>query len=298
VVYLVARHRPGARTIAIIGALLVAGALVGALTGSYDVLIQHRARAHGWAQGGNLMARTVVLAGFMALCGVFAVNSRWRWLYLLGPVFALYALYLTGTRGVFIAVPVLGVIALWALMRELRASRRWYFAGGAVVVVAIGLVALVSKRFSALGSLLEHVAVNSSTVTDGGTAARLRMWGVGIRVFWKSPWIGSGWANFKSASLPDKIYFFHNDFLDMAVAAGVVGIIAWIATIAAPLVGVVLMPRDRFANLRLYCALILSASLFIFGLTDMTLGYDLPTTLHAFLTAIVLGAFREPEPAR
>jgi hypothetical protein len=58
------------------------------------------------------------------------------------------------------------------------------------------------------------------------------------------------------------------------------------------------MPRDRFANLRLYCALILSASLFIFGLTDMTLGYDLPTTLHAFLTAIVLGAFREPEPAR
>jgi hypothetical protein len=92
VVYLVARRRPGARTIAIIGALLVAGALVGALTGSYDVLIQHRARAHGWAQGGNLMARTVVLAGFMALCGVFAVNSRWRWLYLLGPVFARYAL--------------------------------------------------------------------------------------------------------------------------------------------------------------------------------------------------------------
>jgi hypothetical protein len=47
---------------------------------------------------------------------------------------------------------------------------------------------------------------------------------------------------------------------------------------------------------RLYCALILSTSLFIFGLTDMTLGYDLPTTLYAFLTGIVLGAFREPTP--
>jgi hypothetical protein len=47
---------------------------------------------------------------------------------------------------------------------------------------------------------------------------------------------------------------------------------------------------------RLYCALVLSVSFFIFGLTDMTFGYDLPTTLHAFLTAIVLGAFREPEP--
>ena len=36
------------------------------------------------------------------------------------------------------------------------------------------------------------------------------------------------------------------------------------------------------------------ASLFVFGLTDMTLGYDLPTTLYAFMTALVLGAFREP----
>jgi hypothetical protein len=81
----------------------------------------------------------------------------------------------------------------------------------------------------------------------------------------------------------------------MAVAAGVVGIACWLAIIAAPLVGVLVMPRDRLHVLRLYCALILSTSLFIFGLTDMTLGYDLPTTLYAFLTALVLGAFREPE---
>jgi hypothetical protein len=27
----------------------------------------------------------------------------------------------------------------------------------------------------------------------------------------------------------------------------------------------------------------------------MTFGYDLPTTLHAVLTAILLGAFREPD---
>ena len=43
--------------------------------------------------------------------------------------------------------------------------------------------------------------------------------------------------------------------------------------------------------------LLLSLSFLIFGLTDMTFGYDLPTTLHAVLTAIVLGAFREPEPS-
>jgi len=89
---------------------------------------------------------------------------------------------------------------------------------------------------------------------------------------------------------------YHNDFSNASVAAGVVGIIAWLATLIAPVVGVLAMPTDRFAPLRLYCALLLSLSFFIFGLTDMTFGYDLPTTLHAFLTAIVLGAFREPDP--
>jgi len=89
---------------------------------------------------------------------------------------------------------------------------------------------------------------------------------------------------------------YHNDFFNSAVAAGIVGIVAWLATMLAPIVGVLAMPRDRFAGTRLYCALLLSLSFFIFGLTDMTFGYDLPTTLHAFLTAIVLGAFREPGP--
>ena len=39
----------------------------------------------------------------------------------------------------------------------------------------------------------------------------------------------------------------------------------------------------------LYGALVLSISFFVFGLTDMTLGYDLTTTLYAFLTALLLG---------
>ena len=81
------------------------------------------------------------------------------------------------------------------------------------------------------------------------------------------------------------------------MAAGVVGIVSWLMVLAAPLVGVAVMPKDRFSTLRLYCALILSVSFFIFGLTDLTFGYDLPTTLYAFMTAVVLGAFREKPPA-
>ena len=92
VAYLLAWRRPGARTIAIIAALFALGAFVGAITASYDVFVQHFQRAIGWGSGGNLMARSVVPLGFMALSGVFAVRSPWRWLYLWALPWALRAL--------------------------------------------------------------------------------------------------------------------------------------------------------------------------------------------------------------
>ena len=295
-IYLLALRRPGSRTIAIIAALCALGAVVGVLVGGYDVFIQHKERAIGWGAGGNLMARAVVPLGFMALGGVLALRSNWRWLFLFGTAASLYALYLSGTRGVFIAVPVLGLLFLWALMRQMQAKRIWYLAGVTGLVVAVGVVAIVSPRFVGIASLLEQVFVDPAAVPDPATAQRIAMWHAGWAALLRSPLIGHGWAHLADAAKPLVLSMYHNDFFNSAVAAGIVGIVAWLATLLAPIVGVLAMPRDRFAGVRLYSALLLSVSLFIFGLTDMTFGYDLPTTLHAFLTAIVLGAFREPEP--
>jgi len=297
VVYLLALRRPGARTIAALCILFALGAVVGALTGSYDVFIQHKDRAVGWVSGGNLMARSVVPLGFMAIAGLLALRTPWRWLYLIGPAASLYALYLTGTRGVFVAVPILALTFLWALLREFEAKRIWYVAGlGGAIAVSV-IVAVASPRFWGVLTLLQQVLFDREAISDLATSQRLYMLEAGWVTFLKSPWIGFGWANFTEAAKPYGIFFFHNDFFDAAVAAGVVGISAWLATLFAPIVGVFFVPKDRYANTRLYCAVLLIVSFFIFGLTDMEFGYDLPTTLHAFFTAIVLGAFREREAA-
>lgn len=297
VAYLLAWRRPGARTIAIISGLFVVGALVGAMTASYDVFVQHFQRAIGWGSGGNLMARSVVPLGFMALSGIFAVRSPWRWLYLLGPAFGLYALVLTQTRGVFIAVPVLAPIFIWAVMREFRASRWWYLAGVGVLLIAVAFVGYHSPRLLTAASIVEQINAEPNQVYDSGTYQRLIMWHAGWHAFLQHPLIGWGWARLSEAALPTVLSMYHNDFVNMAVAAGVAGIVSLLLVLAAPLVGVALMPKDRFSTLRLYCALILGVSFFIFGLTDLTFGYDLPTTLYAFMTAVVLGAFREKDPA-
>jgi len=296
VVYLLAMKRPGGRVIMIIAVLVAIGAVVGALVGSYDVFIQHKERAIGWGSGGNLMARTVVLLGFMGLIGVLAARSYWRWLLLIGTAASLYALYLTSTRGVFVAVPVLGLLFVVALMRELKAKRVWYAVGLGALVLAVAAVAVVSPRFLGVASLIEQTVFNQSAIPDPSTTQRIVMWQAGWSALLRAPLIGHGWAHLSDAAKPVQLSMYHNDFFNAAVSAGVVGIVAWLATLLAPIVGVLVMPPDRLSNLRLYCALLLSVSFFIFGLTDMTFGYDLPTTLHAFLTAIVLGAFRERDP--
>src|SRR5690606_3858330 len=95
----------------------------------------------------------------------------------------------------------------------------------------------------------------------------------------------------------DRFFQFHNDLVNFAVAGGVVGIICWLLLLAAPLLGTLTRARDSLARARLYCCLVLTLGYAVFGLTDMTIGYDLPTTLYCFLTVAILALFRrEPSP--
>ena len=149
-------------------------------------------------------------------------------------------------------------------------------------------------------------AVSSIGDVFGGTASadvatyeRQILLAAGWTSFLSSPWIGYGWANLSYAAaaadpahlgqLAGQVFMFHNDALDFAVAAGVFGIAVYLALLAAPIVGALAAPRDSLRTVRVYGALVLSISFFVFGLTDMTLGYDVTTTLYAFLTALLLG---------
>jgi O-antigen ligase len=306
-VYLVAlRVDRGVAAIMTISVLCLAGTAAAVLVAANDLFVRGLAYVYGFNMGPHVVARIALLLGFLSLMGLFVTRSRWRFLLYLGPLAGLVVVYLSGTRGAVPSVPVLGIV----LAGSLYADRRGRLEFGILVALsAVAFVALAisSSRLASIGPVAAEL-LSSGATSDASTNLRLGMLSAAWQLVLASPLIGHGWANFAAVAYPilqtgvaggpaDPFFQFHNDLANFAVAAGSIGVLCWIALLAAPVVGAIASPRDALFPTRLYCCLILSSWAFASGLTDFTLGYDLPTTLYAFLTAIVLGAFREPQPA-
>lgn len=306
-VFLVARPVEDARqaimTIAILG---LAGTLVGLLNVVNEIVLLYSPRMPARFMGPNTLSRLVLIFAFMGVAGMFVTTSRFRYLFLIGPIAAAVVTHFTGTRGMVPAIPILSVLAavmLYLTTREKLAPILLALIG----VVMTGALLLFSARLATLiGTIPDDPG--GAGYAAASVNQRWEMLVGAYQLFLQSPLIGHGWANFAPKAYPiignlvwggpsDPFFQFHADAANFAVSGGVVGLACLAALLLAPLVGVLASPRDGLFRLRLYCCLLLSAWAAGSGLTDMTLGYDLPTVIYAFLTAIVLGAFRERAPA-
>ena len=275
-----------------------------------DVFLLRLPRAVGFIAGGNLLGRVSIMLGAISLAGPLLEQSARRYWYIGGFIAAFAAAFLTGSRGAAIALPALVAIFSGFLV-TLPGARRPYvqiavmLAGMAATALLLSTAMGVARYDGIFGTALE--AVRGAGVSDAAAVERLKMYAVALSAFQASPWVGYGWANLGTAAAPfmdmslyggpaSSSFQYHSDLANFAVAAGVVGIGCWLALLAAPLAGALAGPRGPLFRVRLYCGAQLSIGCATLGLTDITLGYDLTTTLYAFLAAVVLAAFRD-EPA-
>lgn len=308
-IFLMARRHAGVRAGLLLARLCLAGAIVALVATGWDALVNHSSRAMGLVGNPNVVPRMALPLGFVALVGIWLDTGRRRWLYLLGPAAAVIATYFSGSRGGALAIPVMGLVVLVFLWRD-RPTRR--LAIGGLVATALALLGLSLVSGGALlgrfAGILDITWTSFTTGSFGGDFAvqeRLNMYAAGWQGFQMRPWIGWGWAHLGDVvAMIDPANFakeagtgfmYHNDWINFAVAAGIVGLACLVVLLAAPVIGALASPRDRHFPIRLYGALVLSLGFLVFGLTDSTLGYDAPTTLYAYLTALLLGAVVEPK---
>jgi O-antigen ligase len=289
-------------TITTVAVLCLGGAFAAALLTVGEVIVLENRLVRGIGMGPRVIARVALVLAFMALAAVFVLRSRWRLVLYAAPILALLVVYLSGTRGAALAIPVIGVIHVAFLLADPRERRHGLLIGG-LALASLLLLGLGSGRLAGIVAVALDL-LTGTPPADGSVDLRVSMLKTAWTLFLEKPGLGHGWGNFAEVAHPllgnavrgglsDRLFQFHSDSANFAVSAGIVGLICWAALLLAPLAGVLATPRDAFFRVRLYCCLQLSASYFALGLTDLTLGYDLPTTLYAFLTAIVLGAFRE-----
>lgn len=279
--------------------LCTIGACVTGIVAVNDIVVRGMSRTMGIAMGINSVPRFALTLGFIGLAGLFLTRSRWRLLFYAGPVASIATTFLTGSRGGVIAIPVMLGIAM--LFVGLNQSTRRHLVVPLLAMPALVLAVLFSAdRFADLPRIVADV-LTAGTSADGSTNERMAMLAAAFGAFFDAPWIGYGWANFSHAAAShgiatadgDRFFQFHNDLANFAVAGGIVGILAWLSLLATPLLGHMAVAADRLASARLYCCLVLVLGYAVFGLTDMTIGYDLTTTLYCFLTVAVLALFRE-----
>jgi O-antigen ligase len=284
-------------------AVLALGAALAALllTVGELIVLGHR-NVTGVALGPRVLARLALVFGYMALAALPLLRSRFRFLLYLAPLAALAVVFLSGTRGAAVAVPLIVLIHVAWVAIVLREPSHALLVGLLSVPVQ-ALLFLGSPRFAGLGGILSD-AVQGGQLRETSAETRRQMLEAAIVLLRERPLAGHGWGNFVEAASPrfahlvdsgggERLFQFHNDLANFAVAAGIPGVLAWAALLLAPVAGLLVTARDSYFAIRAYCCLQLSASYLVFGLTDLTLGYDLPTTLYAFLAAIVLGAFRQ-----
>ncbi|HEY4203139.1 MAG TPA: O-antigen ligase family protein [Devosiaceae bacterium] len=279
------------------------GTVLASLLASYQVFVAGAERAAGRGSDPIWSAEAAVLLGFVALLGFSRFRGVARIPFLVAPAIGIFVAILSGSRGPLFAVPLL-VIA-YVIFDTIHWLRNLIL-GLVAAAIFIGAILLVvpdtNKRFESLVKSLPEVA-DGGSVVDQSISQRRLMYQAGGDAFMASPWIGHGWAGKmdaivpylppKLSKLPETHHHLHNDGLDFAVSGGVLGILAYLLVLFAPIAGAVTSQRDSQYRFRLTASVMLGGGYAIFGLTYLLFGYEFHTTLYVILSAIIVAYCRD-----
>ncbi|MGU3537466.1 O-antigen ligase family protein [Methylobacterium sp. A54F] len=173
-----------------------------------------------------------VLGGTMALqmiCAACLFLEGWHRSLTLAAFLAAFGLLLlshSATALMASCVSLAPLAAVWAWRRGARVAGFCFGLAIALVGVAISVVATRGGELS--GALLSGVG------KDATLTGRTVLWQFGIDQFWREPLLGVGYkaywesplttARYLHFTVQQKLWFFHNNFIDVAVAFGIVGL--------------------------------------------------------------------------
>lgn len=291
---------PGASTI--LARLALLGAAVSLGWALYEVHILGVGRVVGFINLTNPYAMAAVMLGFLATVGFFSECRSHRFIFLLGPILATGTAILAGTRSAIVMIAALGLIFIAFWLWSLKGKARLIAGTLSAVVVVLGCVALLTQgdSFRALSAFSTiGVFFGQGTAADFSTEIRLNLYYGGLMAFLDSPIFGHGWWHHVEAARPYmseivqqntvKWSHLHNDYVNFAALAGVMGLVAYFLYMTTPIIGAARSARDNQFVPRLYAACIVGTSYAVFGLFDTSFSMEVLLGFGPVCTAAILG---------
>ncbi|BBU27098.1 hypothetical protein BTHE68_08320 [Burkholderia sp. THE68] len=218
---------------------------------------------------------------------------------LLGLAGGVYASYLSGTRGGWLAIPLF--LALCSLNFGWIRQRRHWLAASIVAVLAISaLLASPLGRERVMATRSDIVRLSEGSSAYSSIGARLQLWRASIHLFEAHPLTGVGKGHLE-AFLKDMAnkgeapaYIVnqraHSEFFSTISELGAVGVVCLALVYFGPLVYFVRHRKSphRDVSTAAYCGIAVSGSVIIFGLSIDVFTVVMSTALIALLWAVLL----------
>ncbi|MBT0654218.1 O-antigen ligase family protein [Geobacter luticola] len=275
----------------------IAGGTVLSLIISYEGMVKHIVRpSHVWmgVHAGNLLLFSLVATVSLLL----EADSRRKIAYAGAMTVQLFAFYLNGTRGAWIAFALI-LACIPFLVLKLRTL--WKVAYIAAVVLAMSLVTRGTYFQTKLHEAVTDVRQYGEGVSDTSLGGRFEMWKASSRMFMEHPLIGVGagdWVDeFQKITRQSKASAFlmqfnqpHSIYLEALSTRGLVGMASLLLFIGYPAIYVW---RRKGRETAVFRSVVLFSTLamLISGLTDTLTNVRFVFMAYCILIGVGMSAF-------
>lgn len=175
-----------------------------------------------------MLAALLLLAAYLA----GGVPGKYNFLSLSSILASLYAAVLSGSRGAWLALPIVGLFYLWVFRKSI-AWKKFAIIAISLVVIVFSLPSnYITQRISKIETSARLYITGEQVNTSEGE--RLMLWQIALSVWREHPFLGTGIGDFRHETKRkieggqtrlDYVYgHAHNIFLDALATTGLLGL--------------------------------------------------------------------------
>ncbi|MBF0102927.1 MAG: O-antigen ligase family protein [Desulfobacterales bacterium] len=241
-----------------------------------------------------------LVMGFMGFCGYsyfYEKHPLWRLLPFLSLIGGVSASILSGSRGAWIAIPVLFMILLWQVSGTLKGKTTGILLLGIMLlVIALNKVEIIDRmRIS-----LDELFIYTNGDVEGSVGSRFEMWKAALTLFHQHPFWGIGpgayqaaiWDMIWKGQFDPKIAIWHqphSQYLSVMVDCGILGLISLLLIFFVPLFHFVKrIYQHNITQKRVaFAGCIFIAGFMHFGITETIFKRNINIAFYIIMLAII-----------